>query len=240
MIAKLDRISLGYDDTGRGNGPPLVFLHGSHITGLVVRSAHPASDSRRCISVDFVAWRGAPSHRLTRWISTQTTSRLDGQAADRPSDGVRSIDGWLHRVRDVSPSSATIRALILADTKAGVIPTKRAKKRRAMAQLARERGASAVADGLMASMVGKHTRETAPQIVDSVYRMLSSANVAGIVGALEAIRERPDSTATLSTLDVLTLIVVGEEDVLTPVAEAEAMHRAIYEAGSRSDRAQGM
>jgi pimeloyl-ACP methyl ester carboxylesterase len=44
-------------------------------------------------------------------------------------------------------------------------------------------------------------------------------------------RERPDSTATLSTIDVLTLIVVGEDDVLTPVADAEAMHRAIY--GSR-------
>jgi len=42
---------------------------------------------------------------------------------------------------------------------------------------------------------------------------------------------RPDSTPTLATIDVPTLIIVGEEDVLTPPAEARAMHAAI--AGSR-------
>jgi pimeloyl-ACP methyl ester carboxylesterase len=44
-------------------------------------------------------------------------------------------------------------------------------------------------------------------------------------------RERPDSTRTLATIDVPTLIVVGEEDVLTPVSESRSMQAAI--AGSR-------
>jgi 3-oxoadipate enol-lactonase len=38
---------------------------------------------------------------------------------------------------------------------------------------------------------------------------------------------RPDSTPTLATIDVPTLIVVGEEDVPTPVKEARAMHAQI-------------
>jgi 3-oxoadipate enol-lactonase len=42
---------------------------------------------------------------------------------------------------------------------------------------------------------------------------------------------RPDSTATLATIDVPTLIIVGDEDTLTPPSEAEAMHARI--GGSR-------
>ena len=38
---------------------------------------------------------------------------------------------------------------------------------------------------------------------------------------------RPDSTPLLSTIHCPTLIVVGEEDTLTPPALSEEMHRAI-------------
>ena len=55
--------------------------------------------------------------------------------------------------------------------------------------------------------------------------------IAGIVAAIQAMMDRPDSLATLATIDVPTLIVVGAEDALTPVKESEAMHAAI--AGSR-------
>jgi pimeloyl-ACP methyl ester carboxylesterase len=61
--------------------------------------------------------------------------------------------------------------------------------------------------------------------------MLEAAPVEGIVGALEALKMRADSTATLTTIDVPTLIVVGDEDVLTPVSESRIMHEGIR--GSR-------
>ena len=38
---------------------------------------------------------------------------------------------------------------------------------------------------------------------------------------------RPDSTPLLATINVPTLIVVGDEDTLTPVAESRAMHSQI-------------
>ncbi|MEO5566903.1 MAG: alpha/beta fold hydrolase, partial [Gemmatimonadaceae bacterium] len=46
-----------------------------------------------------------------------------------------------------------------------------------------------------------------------------------------AMRERPDSTEMLKEIDVPTLVVVGEEDTITPVKESRAMHEAIR--GSR-------
>jgi pimeloyl-ACP methyl ester carboxylesterase len=64
-----------------------------------------------------------------------------------------------------------------------------------------------------------------------VSAIMSRARVDGIVGALEAMLERPDSAPLLPTISVPTLVVVGDEDVVTPLQEARAMHAAI--AGSR-------
>jgi len=60
---------------------------------------------------------------------------------------------------------------------------------------------------------------------------MSQAPEAGVIGALEAMIERPDSTPTLGTIDVPTLIVVGDEDVLTPPKDGRTLHAAI--SGSR-------
>jgi pimeloyl-ACP methyl ester carboxylesterase len=57
--------------------------------------------------------------------------------------------------------------------------------------------------------------------------MLESASVDSIVGASEAMIARADSTPLLPAIDVPTLIICGEEDVLTPPKESRAMHAAI-------------
>jgi len=57
--------------------------------------------------------------------------------------------------------------------------------------------------------------------------MIARAPVDGIVGALEAMMARPDSTPTLATIDVPTLVLVGEEDRLTPLAESQKIHEGI-------------
>lgn len=233
MIANLGGIKLGYQDTGRGNAQPVLFLHGfPHNRGLWSPQLAVLGAHSRCIAVDlrgFGESTVAPPYSMDRYAD-DVAAFMDKLEIDQATLCGLSMGGYVafamwrrHPQR--------IRALVLADTRATADSEAAREKRRAMAQLARERGTSAVADAMITDMVGKHTRETSPQIVDAVYRMLSSANVAGVVGALEALRERPDSTATLSTIDVLTLIVVGEDDALTPVVDAETMHRAIY--GSR-------
>ena len=47
------------------------------------------------------------------------------------------------------------------------------------------------------------------------------------MGALQAMKNRPDSTPTLAQIDVPTLVIHGEEDQIIPLAEAEAMFEAI-------------
>ena len=53
-----------------------------------------------------------------------------------------------------------------------------------------------------------------------------------MIGALAAMRDREDSTATLATITVPTVVIVGEHDVITPPAVAVAMAKEIPDARS--------
>ena len=66
----------------------------------------------------------------------------------------------------------------------------------------------------------------------SAFRALMAATpVPGIVGALAAMRDRPDSMDLLPTLEgIPALVIVGEEDQLTPPERARAMVVALPEA----------
>jgi pimeloyl-ACP methyl ester carboxylesterase len=48
----------------------------------------------------------------------------------------------------------------------------------------------------------------------------------GVAAALRAMADRPDSVSTLQALRIPVLVVVGEEDAITPPAEAERMANA--------------
>jgi pimeloyl-ACP methyl ester carboxylesterase len=122
---------------------------------------------------------------------------------------------------------AKVRALVLADTRAGADSDDTRQKRRRLIDVARARGSATVAEMQIASMVGATTRERRPTVVETVRAMMAAAPVDGIVGALEAMMARPDSTPTLATIDVPTLVVVGDEDGPTPPSEARSMAERI-------------
>ena len=54
---------------------------------------------------------------------------------------------------------------------------------------------------------------------------------AGFIGALEAMKGRPDSTGDLAGISVPTLIIVGENDGVTPPDASRKLHEHI--SGSR-------
>jgi 3-oxoadipate enol-lactonase len=57
--------------------------------------------------------------------------------------------------------------------------------------------------------------------------MMTGTNPRGAAAALRGMMERPDQTHLLPSILAPTLIVVGSEDQITPVKDAEVMHREI-------------
>jgi pimeloyl-ACP methyl ester carboxylesterase len=120
-----------------------------------------------------------------------------------------------------------VLALALCDTRPGADDEAALARRREMIRTARESGSTAVADMVIDSVLGPTTRERSPEVVREVRAMLTSAPVEGVVGAIEAMMQRPDSTPTLATIDVPAVVITGEEDVIAPPKEARAMSDAI-------------
>jgi pimeloyl-ACP methyl ester carboxylesterase len=120
-----------------------------------------------------------------------------------------------------------VQALVLADTRPQADTPQAAEGRTRLAQTARDQGAGAVADEMLPRLLGETTRQERPEVVALVRSLAVSSSPAALTGALEAMRTRPDSTPLLATIHVPTLVVVGEEDVVTPPDVAREMHRAI-------------
>jgi len=123
-----------------------------------------------------------------------------------------------------------VRGLILADTRPQADTPEGLEARRGMLALLEKnpaRGAEAVMDQMLPKLVGGPARAASAEVVAHLRALGMASSAASIAGAVRALMTRPDSTPLLSTIHCPTLIVVGADDVITPPALSEEMHRAI-------------
>jgi pimeloyl-ACP methyl ester carboxylesterase len=121
-----------------------------------------------------------------------------------------------------------VRALMLMDTRAGADTPEAAQGRDASAKavLAAD-SATPVVDAMLPRLFCKLTLEQHPERVEPMRAIMQRISPQGIAGALRGMACRPDRRGDLPKIAVPTLVLVGEEDVITPPAEAKAMAESI-------------
>jgi pimeloyl-ACP methyl ester carboxylesterase len=120
-----------------------------------------------------------------------------------------------------------VAALGLCNTKA---PADNAEARAGRLQAANdviERGTELFFENMIPRLLGKTTRETRPDLVEGALRMLRKMSPEDVAQVQRGMAARPDSVETLKTINVPTLLVTGDEDILTGVNEAELMRQNI-------------
>ena len=183
-------------------------------------------------------------------VITPSLPGFDG--APLPADGSTSIDDYAHAVlkqldeRGVGSfvlggvsmggyvafaiwrlAGLRCRGLVLADTRAGADTAQGRTARNAMLSLVAEKGVSAVADAILPKLLGPTTRSGRPDVILRVRQMIESQSQAGLAAAVRLMRDRPDSSSTLPLITVPSLVMVGDEDELTPPSESESMRDAL-------------
>ena len=227
MIALIGDAEIRFDDIG--SGLPVVFLHAFPLNRTMWDPQVGALVAEcRCIPIDF---RGlgessaAPPFSMDRYAD-DVAGVLDTLQIERAVVVGLSMGGYVafamwRRHRD------RVRAFVLADTRATADTVETVARRHELIEIAETQGSTAVANMQIAGLVGKTTRDKRPDIYDSVHRIMAQTPAEGIIGALQAMIGRPDSTPTCATIDVPTLIVVGDEDVPTPPKDARELQRLI-------------
>jgi 3-oxoadipate enol-lactonase len=119
------------------------------------------------------------------------------------------------------------RGMILADTRASADTPDAVEGRKRMLQVVREKGAAAIVDDLLPKLLCDSTRRDRMEVVSKVRNLILSNSTETIGGAIMALMSRPDSTPLLSSIHCPTLIVVGDQDALTPPNFSHDMQRGI-------------
>ena len=122
---------------------------------------------------------------------------------------------------------ALVAGLILADTRSTADSADALKARRHMLEMLDTGGPSAIADDVLPKLLGATTRREHPEVVARCRERIVQQPAAAIAGAVRAMMTRPDATPGLAHIDVPTLVIVGDEDTITPPAEAEALQSGI-------------
>lgn len=227
MIAQFAGFQIGYDD--QGDGQPIVFLHGfPHDRTLWAAQRVALAPQARCIVPDIRGFGQSSTH--------------GPHSMDQYADDVVALLDWLQIERAVVCGLSMggyiamalwrrhpdrVRAFVFCDTRAGADSEETKGRRDELMALVRRDGTRAIADAQISGMVGAGTRERRPEVVAALRAMMGRQSAAGIIGALHALRDRPDSRGTLQTISVPTLVLVGEDDVLTPIKEARAIAEAL-------------
>lgn len=126
-------------------------------------------------------------------------------------------------------NASRVKGIVLADTKSGADTPQARDGRQKMLDLVASRGVAGVADEMLAKLLGATTQRADGGLVLHVRAMIEANSAEGVSRSIQRLRDRPDSTPQLARIAVPALVIVGEEDGITPVADARAMASAIPE-----------
>ena len=229
MRAQLPGLLMAYTD--EGEGLPLLLLHGYPLSRRLWQPQVEAlSGAARVIAPDL---RGhgdtevPPGPYTVDQLADDAAHLLDALAITTPVVvGGLSLGGYIALAFQRRYPQRTA-ALILAATRAGADSPAAQANRDQSAATAQSEGAPAIVAAMLPKLLAARTYTDQPAVVAEARAIMHRATVPGLVGALMALKTRPDATAQLAGITVPVLVIHGADDTLIPPSEAEAAARAL-------------
>ena len=228
MRATINHLNLEYRE--QGSGEPVIFIHAFPLN-QTMWDEQVAALSHRCrtITLDLRGFGGsevADGPSMMEQMAADVRGLMAALEIERATLVGLSMGGYVSLAFYREYPDA-LRALVLADTRASADTHAARERRLQSAEKAERQGAAAIADDMTPLLLGHTTQQTRPDIAARVRAMIEGNSPEGIAAAQRGMAARRDSTYILAAIDFPTLIVVGAEDGLTPVAEAEALRDGI-------------
>jgi pimeloyl-ACP methyl ester carboxylesterase len=218
----------------RGSGPPVVLLHPFPCDHEFWNPVAAALDSRYRLILPDLRGHGdseiGEGPAFMQKHAGDVARVLDAAGVGKAAFVGCSIGGYIlfefwRRFR------ARVTSLSLCDTRPQADTAEgRANRLRAAAAVL-EQGTEPFIESMIPKLMGRTTVGARPDLVDGARAMMRKMSAEDISLVLRGMAERPDSVADLKSIKVPTLIVIGEEDVLSTVADGELMRQNI--AGSQ-------
>jgi 3-oxoadipate enol-lactonase len=226
----IDGTSIHYHEAGSGD-PPVVLLHAFPLhAGMWEPQLAALGGRARVVAPDLKGFGASdapddPALYSMDAYADEVAGLLDHLDLPRVVLGGLSMGGYVafaflrrHRER--------VAALVLADTRPEADAPEVLERRTNQQRQVAEEGTAGVIETLLGSLLSEHTRRQQPAVVE-LARHLMDNPPGGFIGALAAMKRRIDASEELAAIDVPTLVLVGEEDPVSPPEVAEAMSARI-------------
>ncbi len=226
--------TMHYVDVGAG-GPPVLLLHAFPLhSGMWEAQVEALADRYRVVVPDLKGFGASDAPEdVSAYSIPGYADEVAGLLATLELEQVAVVGLSMGGYVAFSLSSrhrSLVSALVLADTRDDTDSDQVLERRTNQQRTVREEGRAPVIDALLKTLLAEHTHQHRPEVVDEARRLMDNPP-AGFLGALEAMKSRPDASSHLDSIDVPTLVVVGEEDKPSSREVAERMHERIR--GSR-------
>lgn len=120
-----------------------------------------------------------------------------------------------------------VAGLLLVSTRAAADSPEAANNRLKAQETARTAGLETIFDNMLPRLLSPRNLAENPELVQRVRQIMATSSLNGVLGALEGMRQRPDSLDVLLAFKKPALIIHGADDQLIPHVEAGAMHAAL-------------
>lgn len=225
---KVDDKELAFEDTG--TGPAVVLIHGYPFNRSLWREQVEAlSNEYRVVTPDLRGFgdsESSPGTLTMDQMAQDVAAVMDSLEIQHAVIGGLSMGGYV-ALAFYKQFPERVDALVLADTRPQADSEEAKQTRAQQAEKALKEGMAGIADGMLPKLLTPETVSKHPEVVKRVRDMMLKAKPEGAAAALLGMASRDDHTKALSVIKVPTLILVGKDDALTPLADSETMHREI-------------
>ena len=229
---RVNNIHIAYED--QGMGPAVVLLHGYPFNrSMWAEQVVPLSSDYRIITPDLRGHgdsEASPHTATMNQMAQDVAALMDVLQIRHATIGGLSMGGYV-ALAFCDLFKNRVEKLLLADTRAQADTDESKVTRAEQAKKILAEGMAGVVDTMLPKLLSPATVSKNPGVVKRVREMMLQTNPQGAAAALRGMAEREDHTERLSRIKVPTLIVVGEQDPITPVADSEKMNASI--AGSK-------
>ena len=221
MRSKINGTAMQYSVSGPAKAPWLILLHGFPFNQESWKGqAEALKSSYRVLTYDLRGMGksdlGKSGQPLEAYVDDLFALMKHLKIKQAVLGGL-SMGGYI-ALRAIQRDPKPFKALALFDTKTDADTDEGRIKRAAAIKAVQSKGVKAFAKGMLPNLiVSKGTTAAA------LLKIMQGTKEAGCVNALLAMQGRTDTSAVLSQIKVPVLIIVGDQDKLTPPAVATAM-----------------
>ena len=207
--------TIAYDEVG--SGTPLLLLHAFPLDRQMwAPQLATLADRARVVAIDLPGFGESPAAPFSIDGVADVVAEFLAER-DIPKAVVCGLSmGGYVALALARKHADKISGLVLADTRAGVDDsTARANRDKSIA-LVNEKGSSALFESMSPKVLSDSVRSGKPDLVARLKEIAAKQPPASVTAALAALRDRPDANPGLKDIAVPTLVLVGENDAVTP------------------------